>query len=145
MQVRKAKPDDSERISVLMRQLGYEASPSLIKHKLLALSGQATDLVLVADDNGVIKGVVSLHVQEMFHQDGRLGRITSLVVDEASRGEGVGSLLVLEADNFFRRSGCVRAEVTSGDHRPQAHLFYQKQGYAQDERRFLKRYHMARP
>lgn len=145
MRVRKAKLDDSERISVLMRQLGYEASPSSIKHKLLVLSEQPTDLVLVADDNGVVKGVVSLHVQEMFHQDGRLGRITSLVIDEVSRGEGVGSLLVSEADNFFKQSGCVRAEVTSGDHRPQAHLFYRKQGYAQDERRFLKRYHMVRP
>ncbi|TAL81922.1 MAG: GNAT family N-acetyltransferase [Candidimonas sp.] len=143
MQIRQAELDDSERISLLMRQLGYEAFPTLIKHKLLALSGRATDLVLVADDNGMIKGIVSLHEQEMFHQDGRLGRITSLVIDEMPRGEGVGSLLVLEADNFFRRSGCVKAEVTSGGHRPQAHLFYQKPGYAQDERRFLKRYQVA--
>lgn len=76
----------------------------------------------------------------MFHQEGRLGRITSLVIDQEYRGLGVGALLVSEADHFFKRSGCVRAVVTSGDHRPQAHMFYQQQGYQQDERRFLKRF-----
>lgn len=140
MLVRQAEVSDAERISTLMHQLGYQASPELIKRKLLVLENSANDLVLVADDDGSVVGIVSLHAQEMFHQEGRLGRITSLVIDEHCRGEGVGALLVSEADQFFKRVGCVRAEVTSGDHRPQAHVFYQQQGYQQDERRFLKRF-----
>jgi len=48
--------------------------------------------------------------------------------------------LVSAADAFFTEQLCVRAEVTSSDHRIQAHIFYQQQGYAIDERRFVKRY-----
>lgn len=140
MLARPAELIDAERISALMGELGYQASSQLIERKLLVLGKSANDLVLVVDDNETVIGVVSLHVQEMFHQEGRLGRITSLVIDEQYRGIGVGTLLVSEADRFFKRSGCVRAEVTSGDHRPQAHMFYQQQGYQQDERRFLKRF-----
>jgi len=140
MLARPAELIDAERISALMSELGYQASSQLIERKLLVLGKSANDLVLAVDDNETVIGVVSLHVQEMFHQEGRLGRITSLVIDEQYRGIGVGTLLVSEADRFFKRSVCVRAEVTSGDHRPQAHMFYQQQGYQQDERRFLKRF-----
>lgn len=69
-----------------------------------------------------------------------IGRITSLVIDSDQRGVGIGQLLVEAADQFFISSGCVRAEVTSGDQRADAHVFYQAQGYLPDERRFMKRY-----
>ena len=98
------------------------------------------DAVLVVSDAGTIVGVISLHVFELFHQLGRIGRITSLVVSEGARGKGVGTLLVSAADTFFCGLNCVRAEVTSGDHRTLAHQFYQDQGFALDERRFIKRY-----
>jgi hypothetical protein len=49
-------------------------------------------------------------------------------------------LLVDAADQLFISSGCIRAEVTSGDQRPEAHAFYQAQGYMPNERRFIKRY-----
>jgi len=122
-----------------MRQLGYEASSDLVVQRLSRLS-RGEDAVLVAEANGLVVGVISLHTCEMFHADGRLGRITSLVVDRSHRGASVGKLLVQAADAYFLRDGCVRAEVTSGDHRPQAHAFYQGRGYALDERRFVKRY-----
>jgi hypothetical protein len=34
--------------------------------------------------------------------------------------------------------GCIRVEVTSGDHRPDAHAFYERMGYKSDCRRFIK-------
>ena len=87
--------------------------------------------------------MISLHVFELFHQVERIGRITSLVICESARGKGGGSMLVYEADAFFQRLNCVRAEVTSGEHRALAHEFYQNQGYAADERRLVKRYQTA--
>ncbi len=97
-------------------------------------------MVLVAENKGIIAGVISLHVTELFHAAGRIGRITALVIASDKRGGGVGRLLTEAADAFFRSTGCVRAEVTSGDHRPEAHAFYEAQGYMPDERRFMKRY-----
>ena len=86
-----------------------------------------------------IVGCLSAHAHELFHVPGRLGRITSMVVDANARGHGVGRALVDRAMAFFQERGCVRVEVTSGDHRPGAHVFYQSVGFIVDERRFVKR------
>jgi len=112
----------------------------LIVRKLAILLANACDSVPLAEVDGCMAGVISLHVLELFHAEGRIGRITSLVVDAGHRGRGIGEALVDAADRFFTGQGCVRAEVTSGDHRTAAHAFYAAQGYAPDERRFLKRY-----
>lgn len=140
MKTRSALSSDAGQIAVLMGQLGYAATESLIQQKLGVLATSPMDAILVVEDEETLLGVISLHVFELFHQTGRIGRITSLVICESARGHGVGSLLVSEADAFFQRMGCVRAEVTSGDHRLLAHQFYQKHGYAPDERRFVKKF-----
>jgi ribosomal protein S18 acetylase RimI-like enzyme len=140
MKIRNALLTDAESVSKLLGQLGYQASPQLIQNKLEVFGVSACDTVLLAQDGEKIVGVISLHVLELFHQPGRLGRITSLVVDDNFRGQGVGTMLVAAADAFFIKQLCIRAEVTSGDHRVEAHTFYQRQGYAADERRFVKRY-----
>jgi GNAT superfamily N-acetyltransferase len=46
--------------------------------------------------------------------------------------------LVAEAEEFAWNNGCSRIEITSGDHRPDAHAFYEAIGYFQDCRRFIK-------
>ena len=53
---------------------------------------------------------------------------------------GAGTALLNATDEFFRLQNCARAEVTSGDHRPAPHSFYEAHGFAPDERRFVKRY-----
>jgi ribosomal protein S18 acetylase RimI-like enzyme len=84
----------------------------------VTFQSSARDAVFIAETSGNLVGVVSLHILELFHEAGRLGRITAFVVDADSRGNGIGTALVAAADKFFRSSGCVRAEVTSGNHRP---------------------------
>lgn len=158
MNIRPAQAADAPGITRLLHTLGYPATGELVHDKLLALMGGPHDTVLVAlaDDphdgshdgshNGShdthhdrpLLGLISLHALELFHAPGRLGRITALVVADDARGQGVGAGLVDAADRWFRAAGCVRAEVTSGDHRPQAHAFYEAMGYLPDERRFMK-------
>lgn len=138
--IRSAEISDAGKIAALLKQLGYAASDTLVENKITMLAGSPNDLVLVAEKNGIVGGIISLHTTELFHTAGRIGRITSLVIDSEQRGSGIGQLLVDAADQFFISSGCIRSEVTSGDHRPEAHAFYQAQGYMLDERRFMKRY-----
>ena len=61
-----------------------------------------------------------------------------MVVSRDSRSSGVGLKLVKALETWFCENECLRYEVTSGEHRDIAHLFYENIGYKPDERRFLK-------
>ena len=139
MQVRSAASTDAESIADLMRQLGYELSPEEVLSKLELIEASPDDRVFIAVEGGRLIGCLSAHSHELFHVEGRLGRITSLVVDQVARNRGVGRALVEEALKHFRAAACIRVEVTSGDHRESAHAFYKALGFAEDERRFIIR------
>lgn len=140
--VRKATRTDARAIAGLMRQLGYDASPRLIEQKLKAFEDSDHDAVFLAmggEGDKTVAGCLSAHMLELFHTDGKLGRITSLIVDANMRRAGVGRALIERSTKYFRDGGCIRIEVNSGDHRPGAHAFYQAVGFTQDERRFIMR------
>ena len=140
MKIRDASLADATQISQLLEQLGYVFSPQRVRAKLAILNASNADRILMAQEGEQVLGVISLHTLELFHQPGRLGRITALVIDQSARGQGIGARLVAAADDYFVEQGCVRAEVVSGDQRLEAHAFYQDRGFALDERRFVKRY-----
>ncbi|EAQ98747.1 GNAT family N-acetyltransferase [Congregibacter litoralis] len=140
MLIRTATLEDANHICNLMAQLGYATSAGLISEKLETFETEALDQVFVAESGGAVCGVVSCHLTSLFHQDGSLGRITSFVVDEEHRNTGIGRSLIEAAEEFFQRAGCIRSEVTSGEHRGDAHAFYKSLGYVEDERRFIKAY-----
>ena len=141
MKIRIAQEEDSETLSGLMRQLGYNTSPRLIRDKIAEISLSPIDQVFVALIEDEVIGCVTCHITQVFHQHGKAGRITSLIVSDHVRGLGIGSKLVAAADTFFQSNGCFAAELTSGEHREGAHEFYQKQGYEpSDKKRFTKYY-----
>ena len=137
---RVALSEDAPAVARLLAQLGYTASDALIAGKLRLFAASECDEAFVAIASGRVVGCIGLHAHELFHAAGRLGRITALVVDKASRGSGAGRALIEAADSWFRSRGCIRAEVTSGDERADAHRFYVANGYQADERRFVKRF-----
>ena len=100
---RPATQADAGQIASLLGQLGYPASSESVSAKLHLLAGNPHDAVFVAEIAGRLAGVVSLHVLELFHAEGRLGRITSLVVDSAHRGKGTGRRLLQAADEYLSR------------------------------------------
>ncbi|WP_205631073.1 GNAT family N-acetyltransferase [Dyella thiooxydans] len=107
--------------------------------RLRDFSTSTDDRVFVAEDGGGrVLGVASAHRLPLFHVSGYLIRITALAVCKAAQGTGVGRMLVQAVEAWAWGAGAIRIEVTSGDHRPAAHAFYQAVGYAVDERRFVK-------
>ena len=137
--VRPAEAGDAAAIASCLSSLGYDNTTAEVGGKLAALAESSSDAVIVAVERSAgVVGVISVHVLPLFHAPGNLARITALVVLEGHRGRGAGSALVAEAERFAWQQDCRRVEVTSGDHRMEAHAFYERRGYALDERRFIK-------
>lgn len=98
--IRSAETSDASKISALLKQLGYVATAALVENKIAMLASSPNDLVLVAEKDGIVAGIISLHTTEMFHAEGCIGRITSLVIDSDQRGSGIGQLLIDAADQY---------------------------------------------
>lgn len=139
MQARIAVPQDAAAIASCLAELGYGTAEELVLERLRDFSTSADDTVFVAEDvGGRVLGVASAHRLPLFHVSGCLVRITALAVCKSSQGTGLGRMLVSAVESWAWGAGARRIEVTSGDHRPAAHAFYQAVGYRIDERRFVK-------
>lgn len=138
IEIRPATIADAEQISALIGELGYAISPEQLRDKLAGMQPRDADHVFVATVGNRLLGCVSLHAMPLFHAEGNLGRITALVVNAAHRGQGIGRVLVESAHVWFKAANCARFEVTSGDHRLDAHRFYARHGYAHHGQRLVR-------
>ena len=136
--IRRARSDDAFAAAELLAALGYPSPVAHIERRIADCTTSNGTAVFVAESVQRIVGLISFHCIPLFHADGCLGRITSLVVAPDCRQRGIGRLLVAAAEEFAWAHGCIRVEVTSGDHRPDAHAFYEHLGYQLDCRRFIK-------
>jgi len=141
--IRSARHGDAPALAELLAILGYPASVGHVERRIAECATWPGTTIFVAHSGERVIGAISAHCIPMFHAPGSLGRITSLVVAPAFRQLGVGRLLVSAAEAFAWDQGCLRVEVTSGDHRPDAHAFYEHLGYKMDCRRFIKHYSNA--
>jgi GNAT superfamily N-acetyltransferase len=135
--IREACADDWVSICRLLEELGYVGG-EFVKDKLDALSSSGSDTVLVGEADGSLIAFGHLHTGELFHEPGRFGRVTALVVEAGWRRRGVGRNLMSAFEGIARGGGCTKMEVTSGVQRRGAHRFYASMGYQERPRRFVK-------
>ena len=135
--IRRATLEDAAGIAPLLGELGYPSSPAQVEARLAALP--ASELVLVADVDGQVAGLAGLRVEPLLELDAPWGRLTVLVVGSQWRGRGVGESLVRAVEEEARASGCEGVVLSSGNHRVDAHAFYERVGYEATGRRFSKR------
>lgn len=138
VRTRPALVADAAPISGLMTELGYGFDEASLAEKLQVSQSDYRAQAFVAVEDDRVVGVVSLGIMPLFHAEGSLGRITSLIVTESSRAHGAGKLLVAAAERYAWEHGCAKIEVTSSDHRKVAHDFYATLDYNVDEQRFSK-------
>lgn len=84
------------------------------------------DELLCAVQDGRAVGFCAYAVVNNLWQEGQIGYIYALVVDETLRGKGVGSKLIGESLKNAKARGLKRMELDSGFHRERAHEFYEK-------------------
>ncbi len=136
--IRDAVESDSDSVAILLKELGYPQTSNFVVKKIRKLSKRVKDRIIVAVKKSQVVGVVSLHILPLLHQKDNLCRVTAIVVSKDHRGAYVGRRLMEVTEAYARANKCFRIEITSGDYRSGAHTFYEKLGYKEVSRRFVK-------
>lgn len=135
--VREARLADAPTLTKLINALGSDIGEAQVRKNLAALK-KAGETPLVATLGKDVVGLCGVHRMPTPHRPAPLGRITTLIVAEQARGEGIGKMLVEAAEQWMRNKGCLQAEVTSNDRLTKAHSFYRHLGYERTSARFFK-------
>jgi len=136
--VRRAQPADAERIANLLTQLGYPTATDDVPVRLSRMTDGGRAAVFVAERAETVLGVATAHIVSVINRPHDVAWLTALVVDESTRGSGVGRALVESVEAFGRQSGCGWLSVTTHERRADAHAFYQRIGFEHTGRRFGK-------
>lgn len=92
-------------------------------------------VVFVAESSGRVVGwVAGIRLRQtkadlLEYVPMRRARVIELFVDDAFRGQGIGTLLLSKIETYFRKRGCNRLELEVYAFNDVAHGFYQKMGY----------------
>ncbi len=136
--VREVRPGDRGAMLRLLAELGYPSDAEIMERRLGRIEHEPSVQVLVAERDGAVIALVSLHVLHLIERP-PLGRLSAIVVGEPLRRSGVGRALIERVEREARDAGCDRLEVTSGEWREDAHAFYRALGFEETSKRFIKR------
>jgi GNAT superfamily N-acetyltransferase len=129
MTIRPMTRFDAKRVAALAGQLGYSAAAGRIAQRFDAIARDPDHGLFVAEESrGEIAGWIHVAVAPALIHD-NLAEILSLVVDDAARGSGVGTMLVAAAEDWTRGRGLSRVRVRCRLEREHAHSFYETRGF----------------
>jgi ribosomal protein S18 acetylase RimI-like enzyme len=136
--VRAATIADSDRIARLVSDLGYPTSSSQMYTRLESILGDGDYHTLVACDGDRIVGFIGARLGPLYESDDPYGQIMALAVATDRQRSGIGRILIQAAESKLIQGGARVLVVTSGNHRTDAHAFYEKNGYTFTGRRYKK-------
>lgn len=134
--VRRAVETDVPALAALLVQLGYEPQEDWLR--AWACAGSPDDRCLVATVEDRVSGLAHVHRVPFLTEGGYRARLTALVVDESVRSRGVGAALLDAAERLAADMGAAELELTTSQRRERAHRFYERQGYAEGSRHYVK-------
>lgn len=139
--VRRAKASDALVIEALYRELVPSSPVSVLPEQVAKLESSATSYLLVAESSSDVLGVLLLTIcpDAMYHCQ-PFALLENLVVSKISRGRGIGTHLVAEAQRIARELDCSKMLLLSNAHRTDAHRFFSSQGFLGDTKRGFVKY-----
>jgi len=136
--VRTAREQDIPRILELYRQLALtppppdtpQPSPEAYQRAFREINSTPGYRLLVAEEDGEILGTAVLAIlPEIAHGVSPFAVVEYVVVDEKSRRQGIGRILMDYIIARAKEAGCYKITLTSDKRRTQAHEFYRSLGF----------------
>ena len=142
--VRRACAADAGGVAALYAQLVANPALQVLPERLDDLRDHADAALLVASAGDALVGTVFV----AWCPDAMFGRrpfavVENIVVDAATRGLGVGAVLLAEVERLCLARDCSKIMLLSAGERTQAHRFFERSGYAGDRKRGFVKYRSA--
>lgn len=137
--LRPAVPTDAGAMTSLLHQLGYPGAETFVSRRIRELTDHHDARLQVAELDGEVVGLISLHFLPQLALARDFCRISYLCVEEQARSGGIGARLEAYAEAQARLRGCDRIELHSHERRVDAHRFYERQGYVEAPKYLAKR------
>lgn len=140
--VRPAAAEDFEAATRLLEELGRPpvgpAETARAREIWLAQVEDPEHCHLVAEEDGKVSGFLSLVFRPRLNHTSPQAWVPDLIVDPAARRNGIGRLLVEEAESRSRARGCDNLTLESGYQRAEAHHLYRRCGMSDTGKQFTK-------
>jgi N-acetylglutamate synthase-like GNAT family acetyltransferase len=138
LKIRDARREDGPALARLVGQLGYPTSVEALGRRVSRLAASAADRLVVAELDGQIVGLASIHVSLALEYNDPAAKLSAIVVDERYRRRGIGEALVTAMEEEASKRGCFLIFLTTAERRGDAHAFYRRLGFEETGRRLSK-------
>lgn len=137
--IRKIKIIDYNDIYLLNQELGYSYAVEKVKERIVYITENTKDIILVAEQCNEVIGYIHGSPYELLYSNSLIN-ILGFVVKEKFRNTGVGNKLINALEYWAEENGYNGIRLTSGINRLNAHSFYQKHGYIcrKEQKNFIK-------
>jgi GNAT superfamily N-acetyltransferase len=126
--IRPATTDDVAALRELLAQLGYPLGAAEVRRRYDAVAGSADHVMMVGVDDGRVTALCHMYVRPALDKPPEVV-VQALVVDQASRGLGIGKLMMTAAEAYATDRGFTSVALGSNVSRSAAHAFYESLGY----------------
>ena len=140
MIVRKCEISDIKSVYELIKnELGYhDITEIAVMKRFEKMSALGEYSVFVAEINGRVCGFISIVREITLEVEGEFLRILGLAVSSAYQRQGIGARLLKEVERIAAESKMGVITLSSNFKRPEAHKFYESQGYLKTSYTFKK-------
>ena len=134
--IRAATDSDGSQVYQLIAQLQQFVGVEVVQEaafirKLSQALADPRFRAFVAEESGAIQGVITVWLRESLFHSGHVALIEELIVDESSRGQGIGSRLVDHMVAYCAQLGCAEVEVSTEAENRAARTFYARHGFVE--------------
>jgi GNAT superfamily N-acetyltransferase len=116
---------------VLLSQLGYQTDVQEVRRRYDAVVQSGDHALMVAEQGGRIIALCHTYARPALDKP-PVAVVQALVVDQASRGSGVGKIMMTAAEKWAEDRGFTSVTLASHVSRSDAHAFFESIGYRRE-------------
>lgn len=137
--VRKATISDAEQLGVLNDEFNGKGETTIDNIRNSLMNNQQ-EVVIVADENGVLVGFVCVQLKKSFCYDEYMPEITEVYVNPTYRKRGIASEMITFAEDYCTKNYPLhKYELLTGKENVSAQSLYGKLGYIDDKELHLSK------